>query len=424
MIIKNLIFLTTNSFLLFVNSQSYDSYSYSADDEDLLPRLNSYNGGSGDGQNLPNYYDADNYNDNYGDRFAPIDEEVVRGEGGDYRGVGSGDYSDQDYDENDDNYGDNNNNQNNRNDYDPYGFSSNNKDEVITNYDNSSPVLPENDNKKITNNDNLLENNQEKDEIIEKDDYYDSNNYEDLPVDPIKPEEQPEEDNDDSDYDDQYDNSDNDSEIFYDEDNDDDVEKYNSDSDQNLTNFTDDYDDDDNFEILDENVIDDKTSDYEEKDDYDTNEERNKNPKIVEIASSIPGVSQVTIGGNSENDDDNPSIMTNNNNNPNDWLTNNPVINFFKDIFNFKFEGDFWSEKYFLAALLCGAFVGFLIIAIVIGFICHSIRKADEGSYIIDKTLRYNEEYTRDSLLQNAMNSNNRFQVQPGQTLGNQEYFA
>merc|ERR1712003_210173 len=263
---------------------------------------------------------------------------------------------------------------------------SNNKDEVITNYDNSSPALPENDNKKITNNNNLLENNQEKDEIIEKDDYYDSNNYEDLLVDRIKPEEQPEEDNDDSDYDDQYDNSDNDSEIFYDEDNDDDVEKYNSDSDQNLTNFTDDYDDDDNFEILDENVIDDKTSDYEEKDDYDTNEERNKNP--------------------------------------NDWLTNNPVINFFKDIFNFKFEGDFWSEKYFLAALLCGAFVRFLIIAIVIGFICHSIRKADEGSYIIDKTLRYNEEYTRDSLLQNAMNSNNRFQVQPGQTLGNQEYFA
>merc|ERR1712157_369739 len=97
----------------------------------------------------------------------------------------------------------------------------------------------------------------------------------------------------------------------------------------------------------------------------DTNEERNKNPKIVEIASSIPGVSQVTIGGNSENDDDNPSIMTNNNNNPNDWLTKNPVINFFKDIFNFEFEGDFWSEKYFLAVvvvILLFYFVFFFVI--------------------------------------------------------------
>lgn len=61
---------------------------------------------------------------------------------------------------------------------------------------------------------------------------------------------------------------------------------------------------------------------------------------------------------------------------------------------------DFWGERWFVAALLGGAIVGFLIIVIVIIFICHAVRKKDEGSYIIDKdykqgvdqTLRLNEQ--------------------------------
>lgn len=46
---------------------------------------------------------------------------------------------------------------------------------------------------------------------------------------------------------------------------------------------------------------------------------------------------------------------------------------------------DFWGERWFVAALLGGAIVGFLIIVIVIIFICHAVRKKDEGSYIIEK---------------------------------------
>lgn len=50
---------------------------------------------------------------------------------------------------------------------------------------------------------------------------------------------------------------------------------------------------------------------------------------------------------------------------------------------------DFWGERWFVAALLGGAIVGFLIIVIVIIFICHAVRKKDEGSYIIEK--KYND---------------------------------
>lgn len=46
---------------------------------------------------------------------------------------------------------------------------------------------------------------------------------------------------------------------------------------------------------------------------------------------------------------------------------------------------EFWGERWFVAALLGGAIVGFLIIVIVIIFICHAVRKKDEGSYVLDK---------------------------------------
>jgi len=387
MIIKRLSTLLIISFYPNLINSQYD-YSYSADDEDFLPKLSDYNGSGGGGKNLPNYYDTDNY----GDKFAPIDEEVVGGND-DSEYNASGDYNDQ-YE----------NNQKNDKDYDPYGFSSNNNvDEVITSYDSSTPVVP---------NEKEIDTKQEVDEVIEdnnlieepedsndtqnvdqNEDYYDSNNYEDLPIDPVN---QPDDDDDDNiETLDQFDENN-----FYDEDNDNTDENI-----KDLTNFTDNYDDDDNFEILDNDPLD-ETPDYKD------------GPKIIEITESDknigPVVKQTTINDDSSNEKELS----------NGGFNNNPVVKFFKDIFNFQFEGDFWSEKYFLAALLCGAFVGFLIIAIVIGFICHSIRKADEGSYIIDKTLRYNEEYTRDSLLQNAMNSNNKFQVNPSQTMGNQEYFA
>lgn len=385
MIIKRLskisILLIISFYPNLINSQ-YD-YSYSADDEDFLPKLSDYNGSGGGGKNLPNYYDTDNY----GDQFAPIDEEVVGGnDDSDYNG--SGDYNDQ-YE--------NTENDKKKDDYDPYGFSSNNNDEVITSYDSSSPVVPnekEIDTKQevdevIEPEDNLIEE-PDDNQVDQNEDYYDSNNYEDLPIDPVN---QPDDD-DNIETLDQFDENN-----FYEEDNDN--------TDENIineTNFTDNYDDDDNFEILDNDAF--ETPDYKD------------GPKIIEITESDknigPVVKQTTINDDSSNDKDLS----------NGGFDNNPVVKFFKDIFNFQFEGDFWSEKYFLAALLCGAFVGFLIIAIVIGFICHSIRKADEGSYIIDKTLRYNEEYTRDSLLQNAINSNNKFQVNPSQTMGNQEYFA
>lgn len=52
---------------------------------------------------------------------------------------------------------------------------------------------------------------------------------------------------------------------------------------------------------------------------------------------------------------------------------------------------DFWGERWFLAALLGGAIVGFLIIVIVIIFICHAVRKKDEGSYIIEKSVEYKQ---------------------------------
>lgn len=48
---------------------------------------------------------------------------------------------------------------------------------------------------------------------------------------------------------------------------------------------------------------------------------------------------------------------------------------------------NFWGEKYFLAALLAGAIIGFIIISLVILFICYTVRKSDQGSYIIDEQL-------------------------------------
>ena len=42
-----------------------------------------------------------------------------------------------------------------------------------------------------------------------------------------------------------------------------------------------------------------------------------------------------------------------------------------------------WGAKYFLAALLGGAIVGFLIIGIVIIFICHTVKKRDQGTYVV-----------------------------------------
>lgn len=51
----------------------------------------------------------------------------------------------------------------------------------------------------------------------------------------------------------------------------------------------------------------------------------------------------------------------------------------------FSWINDFWGEKYFLAALLAGAIIGFIIISLVILFICYTVRKADEGSYTIPK---------------------------------------
>jgi len=55
---------------------------------------------------------------------------------------------------------------------------------------------------------------------------------------------------------------------------------------------------------------------------------------------------------------------------------------------------DFWGERWFVAALLGGAIVGFLIIVIVIIFICHAVRKKDEGSYIIDKDYKQGVDQT------------------------------
>lgn len=55
----------------------------------------------------------------------------------------------------------------------------------------------------------------------------------------------------------------------------------------------------------------------------------------------------------------------------------------------FSWINDFWGEKYFLAALLAGAIIGFIIISLVILFICYTVRKSDEGSYIIDKNLTH-----------------------------------
>jgi len=124
----------------------------------------------------------------------------------------------------------------------------------------------------------------------------------------------------------------------------------------------------------------------------------------------VKGVDQVNLSG------DNNNNGNNSNENNTSWTR----------IFNINSE--FWSEKYFLAALLCGATVGFIIITIIIVFICHSVRKSDEGSYVIDKTIRYNEEEFRvdqnHSLLQNAINSNN-FNIRDGQAVvGQSEYFA
>lgn len=57
----------------------------------------------------------------------------------------------------------------------------------------------------------------------------------------------------------------------------------------------------------------------------------------------------------------------------------------------FSWINDFWGEKYFLAALLAGAIIGFIIISLVILFICYTVRKSDEGSYTIPKNLTLNK---------------------------------
>lgn len=56
---------------------------------------------------------------------------------------------------------------------------------------------------------------------------------------------------------------------------------------------------------------------------------------------------------------------------------------------------NFWGERWFVAALLGGAIVGFLIIVIVIIFICHAVRKKDEGSYVLDKGYKQGSEAPR-----------------------------
>ena len=57
----------------------------------------------------------------------------------------------------------------------------------------------------------------------------------------------------------------------------------------------------------------------------------------------------------------------------------------------FSWINDFWGEKYFLAALLAGAIIGFIIISLVILFICYTVRKSDEGSYTIPKSMTINK---------------------------------
>lgn len=59
----------------------------------------------------------------------------------------------------------------------------------------------------------------------------------------------------------------------------------------------------------------------------------------------------------------------------------------------FSWINDFWGEKYFLAALLAGAIIGFIIISLVILFICYTVRKSDEGSYTIPKGMTINSKY-------------------------------
>lgn len=70
----------------------------------------------------------------------------------------------------------------------------------------------------------------------------------------------------------------------------------------------------------------------------------------------------------------------------------------------------FWGAKYFLAALLGGAIVGFLIIGIVIIFICHTVKKRDQGTYVVK------EKYTAGQAAPPS--------YQYGTQKGNEEFYA
>lgn len=147
-------------------------------------------------------------------------------------------------------------------------------------------------------------------------------------------------------YDDNYDETYNNSEDMYDEDE---------------TEFYDVGEQDIFDEDVDDTVIPpevDDSTDQSEDLDYDPDES-----EIIEIDTETVDLKTVTIS------EANKGFLDFS------WLTQN----------------EFWGEKYFIAALLGGAIVGFLIITIVIVFICHTVRKSDEGSYVIDKNIKYNE---------------------------------
>jgi len=82
----------------------------------------------------------------------------------------------------------------------------------------------------------------------------------------------------------------------------------------------------------------------------------------------------------------------------------------------FSWINDFWGEKYFLAALLAGAIIGFIIISLVILFICYTVRKSDEGSYTIPKGMTINSKYGSER--NTVVNGENQVNHGNGSTLG------